>query len=328
MPKSPNQKLKLLYLRDILLEKTDENNPMTVAGMIDQLGCYGIRAERKSIYDDLEALRVYGLDIEVSKRKTTGYYVQHRDFELPELKILVDSVQASKFITHKKSAALIKKLESLCSSHDAKLLQRQVYVANRIKSMNESIYYNIDKIHNAIGASKKISFRYIEYTVTKEKQFRRNGERYIVSPYALACNDDKYYMRGYEAASDKVKNFRVDKMNDINIMDAEREGQEHFTGLDMAVFAKKIFSMFEGEEETVRLEFADHLIGAAIDRFGKDIKIYKSDDHHFTTNVQVMVSRKFFGWLSGYGKDARIIGPQKVADQMKEHIEEVRGLYQ
>lgn len=323
MSKTPNQKLKLLYLMKILLEKTDEDHFLSVPDMISELALYDVSAERKSIYDDLEALRIYGLDIECVKSKSTGYYVANRTFELPELKLLVDSVQSSKFITHKKSMELIKKIETFASLYEAQLLQRQVYVANRIKTMNESIYYNVDKIHSGIGENRKISFKYFEYTVTKERKFRRNGERYVISPLALSWDDENYYMIGFDSDAGIIKHYRVDKMVDINITDEKRDGLEEFTKFDIAVYSRKVFSMFGGKEERVKLEFANELIGVIIDRFGKDVTVIKSDDTHFTVCVQIVVSPQFFGWLSSFGTNAKILAPQKVVEDYRNHIKAI-----
>ena len=200
----------------------------------------GITAERKSIYTDIETLRTYGMDI---IREAGNYYVGSRHFELPELKLLVDSIQSSKFITYKKTGSLIKKIEEMASIYEAQLLNRQVYVTNRIKSMNESIYYNVDEIHNGIAHNKKIRFRYFEYTIAKERSFRKNGEFYEVSPYALTWDDENYYMVAYDSDAESIKHYRVDKMTDISVTDKERGGKEHFESLDMGTYAKKVFGM-------------------------------------------------------------------------------------
>jgi predicted DNA-binding transcriptional regulator YafY len=320
MPKSSNQKLKLLYLMKILQEKTDGEHALSVAELITELGRYDIKAERKSIYDDLEALRFFGLDVESTRAKTTGYYLASKTFELPELKLLVDSVQSSKFITHKKSTDLIKKIESLCSVYEGQSLQRQVYVTNRIKTMNESIYYNVDNIHTGIGDNRKISFKYFEYSVTKEKVLKRNGDRYIVSPYALTWDDENYYLIGYDADAEMVKHYRVDKMTEISVTEEKRDGQQHFQNLDIAVYSKKLFSMFSGEEETVRLEFVNRLIGVVIDRFGKDIIVVKSDDAHFDISVNVAVSQQFLAWISSFGNEAKILSPDNVVKKMRQQL--------
>ncbi len=240
MPKSPNQKLKLLYLMEILLQQTDERHPMTVPGMIAQLAQRGISAERKSIYGDLEALRTFGMDIVQTKTKTTGYYVGSRTFEVPELKLLVDSVQSSKFITHKKTLALIKKIESLASIYDAQLLQRQVYVRGRVKSMNESVYYNVDEIADAISRDRQIRFHYFEYTISKQRRYRKAGVYYVVSPLALMWDNENYYLLAWDAEAELRKHYRVDKMTDISALEMPREGTEDLSKLDLSAYSKSI----------------------------------------------------------------------------------------
>ncbi|MGI5892107.1 MAG: helix-turn-helix transcriptional regulator [Bacillota bacterium] len=327
MAKLSKQKLKLIYLMKILFEKTDENHPMTVAQMIEELSLYDISAERKSIYDDLEALRIYGLDIECIKSKTTGYYVANRDFELPELKLIVDSVQVSKFITVKKSMKLIKKLERFCSIHDANTLQRQVYIVNRNKTVNECIYYNVDKIHNAISEDRKISFQYFEYDINKEKKYKRNGERYVISAYALNWDDEYYYLIGYDEDANSVKHFRVDKMFDIEVLEEKRDRQDSFIDPDPAKYSQKVFAMFTGTPQKVKIEFVNHLIGVVLDRFGHDIFIIKSDNEHFTINVDVAISPKFYAWLFSFRNDARLLEPDHIVEEMKNHLEMVREIY-
>ena len=224
MPRESSQKLKLLYVMRYLLRSSDEAHPVTVQQIIDFLSGEGIPAERKSIYDDVEALRRFGLDIIQAKiGRQSGYYVGSREFELPELKLLVDSVQSSKFITYKKTLTLIRKIESLASVYEAQLLSRQVYVKNRIKTMNESIYYNVDEIHTGIARDRRIRFRYFDYTVSKERRFRRDGGYYVVSPFALTWDDENYYLVAYDSEAGIIKHFRVDKMLDIGILDEARD---------------------------------------------------------------------------------------------------------
>lgn len=316
MAKSANQKLKLLYIAKYLSEQTDEDHPVTVADIIKHLGNYDISAERKSIYDDLESLRLFGLDIVQIRGKATGYYIGERDFELPELKLLVDSVQSSKFIPINKTMNLIKKIESLASVHDAKELHRQVYVLNRVKTMNESVYYNIDAISNAINNNKMIQFRYFEYTVSKEKHFRKDGEYYRVSPYALIWDDENYYLLAWDEAAQMQKHYRVDKMQKISALDTPRQGSEHFKNMDTALYAKKVFAMFGGREETVKLRFANNLVSAVIDRFGSDIIIAPQDDEHFTITLDIEVSPQFRAWLCGFGTGVEVLSPESVRKEM------------
>lgn len=328
MAKAPHQKLKLLYLMRVFLEKTDENHPITVAGLIGELARYDISAERKSIYDDIEALRLFGLDIIQVKSKSTGYYVGSRDFELPELKLLVDSVQSSKFITQSKTLSLIKKIEGLSSVHEARELQRQVYVRNRVKSMNESVYYNVDDISDAISRDKGIRFQYYEYTVLKERRFRRGGEPYETSPYALLWDDENYYMLAWDAKEGRMKHFRVDKMSGISVLDTPREGEAAFQNMDMSSYTQRVFGMFAGERQAVKLRFANHLVGAVIDRFGKDIVITPDGGGHFTLSLDVVISPRFYAWVYGFGTEAEILLPQSARDEMRKLALETAKLYQ
>lgn len=323
MAKSPNQKLKLLYLMKILQEKTDENHRLTVPQLIEELNRYGISPERKSVYDDIDALRLFGLDIENAKGKNSGYYISSRTFELPELKLLVDSVQASKFITHKKSLELIKKLEGFASSYEAQLLQRQVFVANRIKTMNESIYYNIDAIHSAIAGNRQISYKYFEYDIKKERQYKHCGGRYRISPLALSWDDENYYMLGFDSEAGIIKHYRVDKMEGIEVTDTAREGLKEFETFDMAVYSKKVFSMFGGVEENVKLQFDNGLIGVVIDRFGKDVMVEPEDERHFIVRENLFVSQQFYGWLCSFGGKAKILAPKQVKDAFKQYVQSV-----
>ena len=229
MPRSSNQKLKLLYLLKILSEETDEQHYMNARELIARLGQYGIRAERKSVYDDLERLQEFGYDIIHTKTgEGSGYYLGGREFELAELKLLVDVVQASRFITLKKSRQLIHKLERLAGRNEAACLQRQVYVAGRVKTENESIYYNVDSIHNAITENKKIMFQYFQWNLKKEMELRHNGEMYHISPWGLSWNDENYYLVGYDSEDQMIKHYRVDKMLKIRMSDEPREGKKYF----------------------------------------------------------------------------------------------------
>jgi len=327
MPKSPNQKLKLLYIMQLLLEKSDEQHPISMSEIIAHLEANAISAERQSIYDDIESLRLFGMDIIQQRGTNSGYYVASRDFELPELKLLVDSVQSSKFITQKKTIALIKKIESLASVYEAQLLHRQVYVKNRIKTMNESIYYNVDEIHSGIATDCKICFKYFEYSISKERVCKHGGAKYCVSPFALTWDDENYYMLGFDRDAGKIKHFRVDKMMEISLLDERRDGRESFENLDLAAYSRTLFGMFTGKDERVSLEFSNNLIGAVIDRFGKDTAIIPADEGHFCVHTEVAVSPQFFGWLCGFGDGVRVIAPEGVVAQMKGHIEAIWHLY-
>ena len=325
MAKSPNQKLKLLYLMRLFLERTDEAHPVTVPELIAALGQYGISAERKSLYDDFEGLRHFGLDIVQNGGK---YYVGSRDFELPELKLLVDIVQSSKFITEKKTLSLIKKLEGLASVHDARRLQREVYVRNRVKSMNESVYYNVDEISGAIQQDRAIRFRYFEYTPRKERRFRRDGRFYEASPYALLCDDENYYLLAWDDAAKQMKHYRVDKMTAISPKRKARQGKEAFQALDMSAYGKSVFGMFGGAAQQVRIRFAGHLAGAVIDRFGKEVVLAVEDETHFIATLPVVVSPQFFGWVVGFGAEAEVLSPSDVRQELYDYLQKTASLYE
>ncbi|MBP3361886.1 MAG: WYL domain-containing protein [Clostridia bacterium] len=323
MSKSSNQKMKILYLLKILTERTDEEHPMTMPQLISALGQYGISAERKSIYDDIECLSVYGVD--VIKSAGSGYFIGSRDFELPELKLLVDSVQASRFITHKKSLELISKLERLTSAYNAGKLRRQVFVMNRVKTLNEGIYYAVDTIYEAISKNKQISFHYFEWTPEGKKSFRKNGELYIETPVSLSWDDENYYLIAYKEKYSGFTHYRVDKMTDITILDEERILPDK--SFDPAEYSKKIFGMFGGEETAVDVKFENSLAGVVIDRFGSEAVMLKSDENHFTAKIKVAISPQFFGWLAGLGTKAEIVSPRNVRDDMRRHIEGISELY-
>ena len=312
----------------ILLEQTDETHPMTVAEMIAALAQRGISAERKSIYDDLDALRKFGLDVAQIKSDKTGYFVASREFELPELKLLVDSVQSSRFITHKKTLSLIKKIERLASAYEAQLLQRQVYVQNRVKAMNESVYYNVDEVSAGINNDRKIRFHYFDYTINKERFFRHNSAYYEVSPFAMIWDNDSYYLIAFDSAAEIIKHYRVDKMVNISATDLPREGHAAFAALDIAAYTGKVFKMWGGEECRVKLRVRNDLVGAIIDRFGKAIPILSDGADHFITYITVVSSPQFLAWVFAFGDGISIEGPSEVVAAMQAHLEAVSKLYQ
>lgn len=324
MAKTYNQKMKLLHILQVLKEKTDENHYLTAAQLIDELDQVGIRAERKSIYSDINELTDYGYDIiHVKSRTNGGYYLAGRDFELAELKLLVDAVQSSRFITKKKSTELIKKIEKLTSNHEAKNLQRQVYVTNRIKTDNESIYYNIDDIHNAIQNNKRIKFQYMDWTVSKELKPRKNGQWYEVSPYALIWAEERYYLVGYSAQDSEIRHYRVDKIGKVELTNEKREGMENPANFDVAAYSNKVFGMYGGEAESVTIAFPEKLIGVFIDRFGKEIDIRKREEGYLSVRTSIVPSGQFYGWICGLGKNVKILAPEKVREGYCSYLEDV-----
>lgn len=328
MAKSYHQKLKILYILQILLEKSDEKHPVTTKELIGELEAYGIQAERKSIYDDIGALGDFGVDIIKVAEKPGGYYVASRDFELAELKLLVDAVQASKFITPKKSQELIHKLEKLTSRENAKQLNRQVVVTNRSKAVNEKIYYNIDMIYTAIHRGVKIRFQYFTWSIEKEMELKKNGEFYKVSPFLLSWDDENYYLIAYDGEAGIIKHFRVDKMLRISLSGEAGEGKELFENFDVGEYSKRTFSMFAGEEETVTLVCKNAYIGVMIDRFGKEVSVRRRDEDTFFLRTTIAVSGQFFGWLSGLGANVKIQSPQAVVEKYQKYLQEILQNYQ
>ena len=323
-----NQKLKMLYLVKIFEEETDDLHALTMPEIRDRLAEYGVNADRKTLYEDFDVLRGYGVDIIAEKEgRNCLYHLGSRDFELPELKLLVDAVQSSRFITDKKSKELIKKLESLVSRHEGSRLQRQVLIAGRVKTMNESIYYNVDKIHEAIGSNRQISFRYFDWNLDKEMVPRRDGRLYRLSPWALMWDDEKYYLVAFDSEHGSNRHYRVDKMAGIRMLDEPREGQEAFSRFNIAHYTNTLFGMYAGDETKVTIEAENAMVGVLIDRFGKDIIIAPVDRDHFRTTVTVAVSSHFLGWIMSLDGDVRIVAPDSVVDLMRETIDHLADQY-
>lgn len=329
MAKSFNQKLKLMYLMDKFMKDTDDEHGITIADMIAYLEANDIRAERKSLYDDVETLRSYGMDIVMEKKDKKAYYkLVSRNFELAELKLLVDSVQSAKFITSKKTEELIKKLESLSSKHQAVELQRQVYVLNRVKNPNEKIYLYVDMLHHAIHNDHKVAFKYTSWNLKKQLVPKHDGKVYRISPWALTWDDENYYLIGFDEEENKIKHFRVDKMLSLEELTEGRLGKDEFSGFDLATYSKKVFGMYGGEEQTVKLRVNNNLVGVIIDRFGTDINIIPDKDkEHFTVNVEVASSNQFLGWIIGLGDGVEIISPTELRDKMVSIAEDLLKKY-
>ena len=322
MAKSENQKQKILLLHDFFLRETDEAHPATMAGILAYLAGRGVSAERKSVYSDIQTLQDWGMDIVNQHGK--GYFLASRDFELPELKLLVDAVQSSRFLTDRKSRELIGKLERLGSRHEASLLRRQVVVAGRVKTMNESIYYNVDRIHDAIANTSQIHFYYSAWGPDGQRH-RRSG-LYTASPYAL-CWDHEYYYLIANSERHGLTHYRVDKMEKITETGKPRVQTEASKKLNLADYAKKMFDMFNGEETMVKLRFRNELSGVVIDRFGHDSMLVPDGDGHFTFTARVAVSPRFLGWVAGFGDQVQILYPERVVEEFRAMLQSVLSLY-
>lgn len=323
-----NPKLKLLYLLKILSEKSSENHPLSMADIRGYLEGYGIEAERKSLYSDMALLEEYGIEIIREQRsRNCFYYIADRKFEMAELKLLVDSVQAARFVTRKKSDGLIKKIMSLAPEDEAKQLSRQVFVTGKVKSDNETILYNVDCIHRAIAENSQVRFQYFNWTVGKKKELRHGGEFYEVSPWILSWDNENYYLVAYDGKAGDIRHYRVDKMLNLELSQQERLGGELFANINMASYTDRMFGMFVGEEKNVRLLCLNRFAGIMIDRFGRDIIMIPADEEHFTVNVNVAVSSQFISWVFSLGDGVKIIGPDDVLGKVKEEVRRLRNAY-
>ena len=322
MPKSANQKLKLLYIADFLKQYSDEEHSVTTSEIIDILHNVGIEAERKSIYSDLEALRFYGMDINISKGRNGGISLLSKEFQLAELKLLVDAVQSSRFITKKKSFDIIKKLSELVSTYEREELQREVYILNRIKNDNESIYYSTDTIHKAIQSDKMIVFRYFNYGTDKKKLYHNDGKPIKVSPFGLQYDSEKYYMIAFDGYASKIKHYRVDKMENVEIFDESRDGKGYFRKFDLAEYANSTVKMYSGEVAPVTLKLPEKFAGAVIDKFGKQCRFVPLDDGEFSATINVAMTPTFYSWVFTFGGEIKITAPEKAVNAYKKQLEQ------
>lgn len=335
MEENSSSKLKLLCLLKMLEENTDQENGMTMKQIIDELRkSYKISAERKSIYADFKVLEDYAsrtnseLNIEArDKGKKTNYFMPNRLFELAELKLLVDAVQCSKFITIKKSRELIRKIESLASKKQAQALERQVCITNRVKTINEKIYYNVDSLYTAISQNKKVKFKYFDYNVKKKKVYRKNGDYYTASPYSLSWDDENYYLISFSSKYEDFTHYRVDRMEYIELLDEMRDQRQEKSQFDVSQYTKKVFNMYNGDLVNIKLKFKNELVNTVIDRFGKDVILDVLDENNFYIWTEVAISSTFFGWLAQFGNKVKILSPNSVIDEYRDYIKEIMVEY-
>jgi len=325
MPKSDNQKLKILYILDYLQKNSHENNLVNAAELIRMLDRqHGISCDRKTVYSDIAALQDYGVDIVSIPGKNGGYYIASRIFELPELKLLIDAVQSSKYLTEKKSRELIEKLCQQCNEQDAALMKRNVLVSGRVKSMNETIYYNVDAIQEAISQNKQITFRYFDWDLSGRRRYRER--EYLASPYGLCQDNENCYLLALSQRHG-VTSYRVDRMTDIQIAEETRVPCPELTGKALVDHANRLFQMYAGDTVAVKLRFHRSLLNVVIDRFGKDTMLIPDGDEHFNFTVNVAVSPMFLSWVIGFGSKAQILYPASVAEQCRQLCLEAMSQY-
>ena len=325
MPKSDNQKPKILYIMDYLYQNSREDKPVKTAEIISMLEHrYNISCDRKTVYSDINALKEYGMDIIASPGRNGGYYVASRNFELPELKLLIDAVQSSKYLTEKKSRELIEKLCKQCNEHDAALMRRNVLVSGRVKSMNETIYYNIDGIQDAIEKNVQISFRYFDWDLNGTRRYRE--KEYLASPYGLCQDHENCYLLAYSERHG-ITSYRVDRISDICLTSQKRIPCPELTGKALNEHATRLFQMYSGETISVKMRFHRNLINVVVDRFGSDAMLIPDGDEHFTITAPIAVSPMFLSWIIGFGNRAKILYPASVVEQCKALCQEALNQY-
>ncbi len=325
MPKSDNQKLKIFYILDYLQKNSHESHPVRASDLIAMLDRqHNISCDRKTVYSDIAALQDYGVDIVSLPGKNGGYYIASRNFELPELKLLIDAVQSSRYLTEKKSRELIEKLLAQCNEQDAKLMMRNVVVSGRVKSMNETIYYSVDAIQEAIAQNRQITFRYFDWDFGGKRKYREKP--YVASPYGLCQDNENCYLLAFSQRHG-ITSYRLDRMCDITLLDEARIPCPDLAGKALLDHANRLFQMFSGDAVNVKMRFHNSLINVVIDRFGKDIMLIPDGEDYFNFTVPVAVSPMFLSWVIGFGSKAKVLYPQSVADELQALCRETMSQY-
>ena len=325
MAESTAKKLKILHIMQFLTEQSDEDHPVTLEDIHQYLLSKGIEAERKSIYNDINLLRDFGLDILSQRGRDSNYRLLSRPFELAELKLLVDAVESSRFVTTKKTQELINKLAGLASRHQAQTLQHQLIRTGKVKAVNEAVFYTIDTVHQAIAQDRQISFRYQEHTINRQIRFRRGGERYHVSPYAMTWDDENYYLIAHYARYGRLSQFRIDRMNDVQVSQHPRDRID--PGVDLGDYVRSTFGMFSGDSEELTIRFDQSLLQVVVDRFGPQVTLHTEDEQSFTVLVKVVVSPSFWGWLFQFGDKAQVLAPQSARLAYQTQCEKVMAAH-
>ena len=326
-------KLKLLYLVDILRKKTDENNYLAATEICDELSQLDIPAERKSIYNDIDILREYGFDIiHTGSKNRGGYFLGAREFELAEIRLLSDAVQAANFISQKKTNQLVEKIESFASEKQAKILHSQVYVDNRPKCKNEEIYYTISLLDEAISAKVKVSFTYTKRRITEEFKTAKEEKNFTVSPYALIWSDDHYYLVCNNEKYNNLMHLRIDKIKHLEKTNLPArhfsEVSDYKNHFDSADYASKLFNMYSGEPKPVEFICNNDTLEPMLDRFGENVKIQKYDDDHFVLRTNVAASEGLVSWIVQFGGRVKVKSPNDLIYSVKQKAAEILELYE
>ena len=331
MASGASQKLKLLHIVDILKEYSDEEHPISAAFIISKLGSYGISAERKAIYDDIECLIEYGFDILKTRTPKIGYFLAARDFELPEIYLLQDAVRTAHFISEKKTRDLCRKLDGMLSSHQLSRNTTGIYINTAAKTKNESIFYNIDTISRAIENKHKIRFKYGVRQLNANREIVTVFKERTASPYAMTWQDDHYYLIGNYDKYNNLVHLRIDRMKSVEEIDEKYryfgEVSKYTDSFNVADYTQSLFDMFVGERQTVNLKCASRLLEQIVDRFGDSIFVSNVTENDFEINVECAVSHGLCSWIAGFGDDIEVLSPQTLKDMMKERAQKILNLY-
>lgn len=326
------QKFKLMKLYELLKQETDEDHPISRRELCRRLNEMGISSNVRTLSIDIEDLQSAGFEVESFKRgKEKFYYVPEREMSLPELKIIIDALQAASFVTEKKTAELVEKVAAIGGSHKAELLKSNMVRFNTRKHTNEAILYSVNSIEDAIARRKKIAFNYFHLNEKAERVYvttdSGDRKRYYVEPVALIFNEDNYYLMAYNSKHPEgTANYRVDRMDRVEVVEESVLSEEALAKIDgVAAFTEEAFKMFSGERETVVLRFDKQLIGPVFDKFGEDTPMMSVDENNCEATVRVQIAPTFFGWLAQFGSQMKVMEPEGVAERYREHIREITG---
>lgn len=320
-------RIKLLKIWELLCQETDEEHPMESTAIIEKLNDMGIPCNRKTLYSDIQVLCDCGYEVLHQRGRKNSYYVLDRSFDLPELHILMDAVQAASFITEKKSAELIEKIASLAGSRSGDLIKRNIVSFNTTKNNNEAIYYSVNEITLAITKRKKVSFTYFDYDEAHQRKYRKGGQTYKVNPFATVFSNDNYYLICYDDKHNDMMHYRVDRMDQVAMLPDEVLPLPKESRFDVKQHKKQLFGMFIGEEETVSFEVDKSLFDVVFDKFGKDAKLSLKEGSTYTFSANIQVSPIFYGWCCAFGDKLKVVSPDNVVLGIKEHIEKLMQLY-
>ena len=344
--KKKGQKYKSLLVWNLLLKRTDENHAAGIKEIKDLLEEYGIEAERHSVARDIKDLIDLlnkDQDVLIDERDLLGYEVEYdaqlhgykvvrRPYEFDDLRLLAECVRASKFISQKQEESLLLAIEGLCSEHQVKELQNEVYLVGRSKTSNRWVMGSMLTINQAIRDNLKIGFKYQKYTLSDRSNQvdRRKGAEYIYSPYKLIINEGNYYLLAYDSKSKIMKTFRLDRMREVKMKDEARDGQEVYAQMDMQTYCQQHFGMFTGEKQSITIRFTNNLLDTVIDRFGNEANVFysKTDDGHFSVTTDIALSYQFYGWLCGFWKQAVITSPPEVVEGFRKYLAEINSKYE